>query len=125
MRLNISEAAKHVGVTAVTLRYYEKEGLVPGIKRKKGGVRDYQQEDLQWIDFIVCMRNAGLSIESLGRYTKLFQQGNQTIEERKALLKEERNKLIEKQKEIAETLDRLNGKIQDYEEGKYWTREWV
>lgn len=117
--MNISEAAKQVGVTAVTLRYYEREGLVPEIKRKNGGVRDYSQKDLQWIDFIVCMRSAGLSVESLARYTKLYYQGDSTIDERIELLKEERKKLTDKKQEIIETLDKLDGKIQDYEDGKY------
>ncbi|GMA09484.1 HTH-type transcriptional regulator AdhR [Tetragenococcus halophilus subsp. flandriensis] len=117
--MNISEAAKQVGVTAVTLRYYEREGLVPEIRRKNGGVRDYQPEDIKWIDFIVCMRSAGLSVESLAQYTRLYNQGTSTIDERKKLLQEERKKLADKRQEIIDTLNKLDGKIQDYEDGKY------
>lgn len=73
--MNISEAAKLMGVTAVTLRYYERVGLIPPVTRKNGGVRDFQQEDLNWIEFIKCMRSSGLSVESLIEYTTLYQQG--------------------------------------------------
>lgn len=63
--MNISEAAEKSGLTAVTLRYYERIGLIPPVTRGNGGVRLYKESDLGWIDFIKCMRNAGLSIESL------------------------------------------------------------
>jgi DNA-binding transcriptional MerR regulator len=61
--MNISEAAEKSGLTAVTLRYYERIGLIPPVTRGNGGVRLYKESDLGWIDFIKCMRNAGLSIE--------------------------------------------------------------
>lgn len=117
--MNISEAAKQAGVTAVTLRYYEKQQLIPPVTRKNGGVRDYQQEDMNWIDFIVCMRSSGLSVETLVRYTKLYQEGNHTIDARKNLLIEERQKLIEKHNEIGSTIDKLTRKIEDYDHGKF------
>lgn len=63
--MNISEAAEKSGLTAVTLRYYERIGLIPPVTRGNGGVRLYKESDLGWIDFIKCIRNAGLSIESL------------------------------------------------------------
>jgi DNA-binding transcriptional MerR regulator len=121
--MNISEAAKQAGVTAVTLRYYEKQGLIPPVARKKGGVRDYQKEDMNWIDFIVCMRNSGLSVETLVQYTKLYQEGNDTIDERKNLLIEERQKLIEKYEEIGNTVEKLTRKIDDYDKGKFETQD--
>ena len=77
--MNISEAAEKSGLTAVTLRYYERIGLIPPVTRGNGGVRLYKESDLGWIDFIKCMRNAGLSIESLIEYTTLFDQGKDTV----------------------------------------------
>ncbi len=72
--MTISEAAR-TDLTAVTLRYYERVGLFPSIKRKNGGVRDYSEEDIEWIEFIKCMRSAGLSVESLIEYTYLLSTG--------------------------------------------------
>ena len=113
--MNISEAVKITGLTAATLRYYESEGLIPPVTRKNGGVRDYQQDDLGWIDFIKCMRSAGMSVESLIEYTTLFRDGTQSDEARKNILIRERDQLLAKQKEISETIERLNGKIKSFE----------
>ena len=113
--MNISEAAKITGLTAATLRYYESEGLIPPVTRKNGGVRDYQQYDLGWIDFIKCMRSAGMSVDSLIEYTTLFRNGTQSDEARKNILIRERDQLLAKQKEISETIERLNGKIKSFE----------
>jgi DNA-binding transcriptional MerR regulator len=113
--MNISEAAKNMGLTAATLRYYEREGLIPPVTRKNGGVRDYQQDDLGWIDFIKCMRSAGMSVESLIEYTTLFRNGTDSDEARKNILIRERDQLLAKQKEISETIKRLNGKIKSFE----------
>lgn len=113
--MNISEAARINGVTPATLRYYEREGLIPPVTRKNGGVRDYQQDDLGWIEFVRCMRSAGLSVESLIEYTSLFREGMDTAEERKNILIRERDLLLLKYKEIGETIERLNGKIKSYE----------
>ncbi|WP_319470277.1 MerR family transcriptional regulator [uncultured Trichococcus sp.] len=113
--MNISEAAKITGLTAATLRYYESEGLIPPVTRKNGGIRVYQQDDLGWIDFIKCMRSAGMSIESLIEYTTLFRNGEQSDEARKNILIRERDQLIAKQKEINETIEKLNHKIQSFE----------
>ncbi|MGM0213089.1 MerR family transcriptional regulator [Enterococcus sp. AZ109] len=115
--MNISEAARIMGVTPVTLRYYERVGLIPPVTRKNGGVRDFQREDLNWIEFIKCMRSSGLSVESLIEYTSLYQQGDATLGERKRLLEEERKQLAAKYEEIGATLKRLDSKIEDYENG--------
>ncbi len=113
--MNISEAATKVGLTPVTLRYYERIGLIPAVKRKNGGIRDYQEADLQWIEFIKCMKSAGLSIESLIEYTSLYIQGDATSEARKNILIEERESLQKKYQEIGETLATLDKKIDFYD----------
>ncbi len=113
--MNISEAARISELTPVTLRYYERIGLIPPVKRKNGGVRDYGEDDLTWIDFIKCMRTVGLSIESLIEYTKLFPEGDATAAARKEILIEERNRLEERYKILGITLSKLNDKIDWYE----------
>ena len=114
--MNISEAAEKSGLTAVTLRYYERIGLIPPVTRGNGGVRLYQESDLGWIDFIKCMRNAGLSIESLIEYTTLFDQGKDTVVARKEILIEEQKKMEERYNELGKTLEKLNKKIEHYEQ---------
>lgn len=113
--LKIAEAAKATGLTPSTLRYYEKIGLIPHVDRASGQVRKYTEENLGWIDFIKCMRSAGLSIEALKEYTEMYREGDSTIEARKQLLDEERQKLIEKRTEIDETITQINVKIAHYE----------
>jgi len=120
--MKISEVAEQIGVTTVTLRYYERVGLIPPIERKNN-VRTYSQTDLNWIEFIKCMRDAGLSVDSLSKYTSLYQLGNETIEDRKDILVAERESLEKKYLEMGNTLQRLNQKIEDYDNGKFFQPE--
>lgn len=114
--MTISEVSKKYNLTTDTIRYYEKEGLIPTVPRDKNGIRDFDENSCGWIEFIKCMRSAGLEIETLKKYVSLFRQGTKTVKERKILLIEQREKLLKKQEDIKATLDRLNYKIEKYEE---------
>jgi MerR family transcriptional regulator, aldehyde-responsive regulator len=114
--MTITEVSSRFDLSQDTLRYYERIGLIPGVRRKKGGNRDYEEEDCKWIEFIKCLRNAGLPIEVLIEYVTLFQQGDATVEARKELLTEQRKLLIERIKSMQETLERLNYKIERYDQ---------
>ncbi|RCW50736.1 MULTISPECIES: MerR family transcriptional regulator [unclassified Halanaerobium] len=114
--MQISEVSERFDLTKDTLRYYERVGLIPEIRRNSSGNRDYTEEDCNWIEFIKYMRDAGLSIDTLIEYLKLYQKGDSTIKERKELLTEERDKLAEKINKMQQTLERLNYKIDVYEE---------
>ncbi|MBS7576627.1 MULTISPECIES: MerR family transcriptional regulator [unclassified Enterococcus] len=116
--MNISKVADLMDLTPVTLRYYERVGLIPPVNRKNGGVRDYQDEDLNWVEFIKCMRNSGLSVEALIQYTSLYQLGDVTLDDRKTILVNERAKLIEKYEALGSTIKRLDRKIEDYDHDK-------
>lgn len=111
----ISEVSERFDLTKDTLRYYERIGLIPEVRRNSRGNRDYTEEDCGWIEFIKCMRNAGLSIDTLTEYLELYQEGDSTINDRKELLIEERNKLARKIDQMQQTLERLNYKIDVYE----------
>ncbi len=113
--MTIAEASKECGLTADTLRYYERIGLLPTVERKSG-IRNYTEEDLKWISFIKCLRSAGLSIEVLIEYVTMFQQGDATIVARKNLLVEQRKHLVEKIEELNHTLSYLDKKIANYED---------
>ncbi|MFI3616694.1 MerR family transcriptional regulator [Enterococcus avium] len=114
--MNISEVAATFNMTPATIRYYEKEGLIPPITRNESGIRDFQEEDLNWVEFIKCMRDSGLSIDSLAKYSKLYQQGDATLVERKKILIKEYKKMLEKQQMINATVARLETKLDNYDQ---------
>lgn len=115
--LTIAEVSKKYELSADTLRYYERIGLIPPVPRSKSGIRDYDAESCQWIELMKCMRSAGVQIEALIEYVALFQQGDETIDARKALLVEQRDQLMERMAEMQRSLDRLNDKIERYDQG--------
>ena len=112
--MTITEISKKFNLTQDTLRYYERIGLIPSVGRSKGGIRNYTEEDCRWIEFIKCMRGAGLPIEVLIDYVALFQQGDETILARKDILLEQRKELFNKIQEMNETLKKLDYKIERY-----------
>ena len=114
--MTISEVSKQYGVSADTLRYYERIGLIPPVPRING-VRNYDASSLSWVELVKCMRSAGVGIEALTEYCRLFQQGEETQEARKALLEEQRRQLLERMKDMQRSLNRLNEKIENYEQG--------
>lgn len=114
--MKISEVSKKYDIPTDTLRYYEKAGLLPNVRKNSGGIRDYSESDCGWVEFIKCMRGAGLPIEVLKRYIELFYEGDSTLTARKTILVEERQKLIEKRDAIQATIDRLDYKINVYED---------
>ena len=113
--MKIAEVSERYGLSSDTLRYYERIGLLPHVSRSDSGIRDYSDLDIRRVEFIKCMRSAGLPIEVLIDYMELVQQGDQTIEARKEILKEQRDLVVERIKDMQKTLDLLNHKIQVYE----------
>lgn len=112
--MTIAEVSREYKISADTLRYYERIGLIPAVNRNKSGIRDFTEEDCRWVGFIKCMRGAGLPIEVLIEYVALFQEGDSTIEARRALLVEQRRLLMERIEEMKKTLERLDVKIERY-----------
>lgn len=113
--MKIAEVSEQYNISADTLRYYERVGLIPHVNRNESGIRDYNDLDLRRVDFIKCMRSAGLPIEVLIEYVALVQKGDKTIEARKEMLIEQRDLLIARMMEMQKTLDILNHKIEVYE----------
>ncbi len=113
--MKIAEVSEKTGVSPDTLRYYERVGLLPSVRRNEGGIREYDATDLRRIEFIKCMRRAGLPVETLIDYVQLVLQGDQTIEARKEILQEQRDLLAARIAEMQKTLDLLNYKISVYE----------
>lgn len=113
--MTIKEVSEITKLSEDTLRYYEKEGLIGPIKRNKNGIRDYEEKDINALEFIVCMRGAGLSIGALSKYLGLFKQGDKTIKERKEILENQRKILEEKLEKMNTAYKRLNYKIELYD----------
>ena len=114
--MTIAEVAKRYGITPDTLRYYERIKLLLKIARTAGGIRRYGEEDCRWVEYIKCMRSAGVSVETLVEYVSLFHQGKETIPARKRLLLEQREQILARIQELNDVLARLDWKLDGYEE---------
>jgi len=113
--MKIAEVSERYEISSDTLRYYERIGLIPPVNRNASGIRDYGEIDIRRVEFIKCMRSAGLPIEALIEYVALVQQGDSTIEARKEILIEQREQLLARMAEMQKTLDIMNRKISMYE----------
>lgn len=113
--MTIKEVSEKYNITQDTLRYYERVGMIPPVTRTAGGIRDYQEEDLGWVELAICMRSAGLPVEAMIKYVKLYREGDTTISARLQLLVDQREVLREQMKQIESTLERLDYKISRYE----------
>lgn len=111
----IAEISKKYDLSADTLRYYERIGLIPPVPRNKSGIRDYDETSCGWIELMKCLRKAGVQIEALIEYVKLFQEGEHTAKARKDILIEQRNLLIDRIEDMQQSLERLNYKIDRYD----------
>lgn len=114
--MTIAEVSKKFEISPDTLRYYERIGIIPPVKRTSGGIRDYTEESCRWIELMKCLRTAGVQIEALIKYVSLFQEGDSTVEERKKILMDHRDKLSEKINDLQTSLDVLNKKIETYDQ---------
>ena len=113
--MTIKEVSEAYQITTDTLRYYERVGMVPAVTRTAGGIRDYQEADLKWVELAKCMRSAGLPVEAMIQYVRLYQEGDATIPARLQLLVEQKENLLRQRSQIDQTLARLNDKISRYE----------
>lgn len=115
MSYTISEVAKMMGITPSTLRYYDKEGLLPNIKRVNG-IRIFEEEDFSWLRVLNCMKNTGMPIRKIKRYVDLSKQGDSTLEERYELIKEQRQNVQDQMDQLKYYMEEL-----DYKDWYYRT----
>ena len=113
--MTIKEVSEKYNISQDTLRYYERIGMIPEISRTPGGIRNYQESDLGWVELAICMRSAGLPIEALIEYVKLYQQGDATFAARLQLLQEQRESLEEQKTQLEKAINKLDYKISRYE----------
>ena len=113
--MTIKEVSEKYDISADTFRYYERIGMIPEVTRNANGIRNYQKSDLGWVELAICMRSAGLPVEALIEYVKLFQKGDSTFAARLQLLQEQREKLEEQKAQLQTAMDKLDYKISRYE----------
>ena len=114
--MTIKEVCGKYDITPDTLRYYERVGVIPEVHRTKGGIRDYTEEDIKWVENAVCMRSAGVPVEMLIEYVKLFREGDPTFQARRDLLAETRAAVQAQLDKYQATMDKINYKISRYDE---------
>ncbi len=90
MTYTVGQMAKMLGLAGSTLRYYDKEGLLPFVERSSGGIRMFREKDYEWLQIIECLKKAGMSIKDIKKYIVLLQQGDSTIQERLELFQHQR-----------------------------------
>ncbi len=116
MGYTIKEAAERFHITPYTLRYYEKEGLLPSVYREGNGHRLYNDTDLEWIQIVCCMRSTGMSIEYIKKYIDLCLLGDNTIPERRKIIQCQKEILEEHINEYKKLLSIVNRKLKRYDE---------
>ena len=104
MIYTVGEMARLLGVTASTLRYYDKEGLLPFVERSSGGIRMFQESDIEWLQIIGCMKIAGMSIKDIRQYIQMALQGDDTIELRLAMFRHQQEVLRKQMEELRHTM---------------------
>ncbi len=118
MIYTVGEMAKLLGVTASTLRYYDKEGLLPFVERSLGGIRMFQESDIEWLQVIGCMKKAGMSIKDIRKYIEMALQGDDTIDLRLSMFQHQREVLKQQMEELQHTMEMVDYKCWYYETAK-------
>lgn len=113
--MNIKKVSEITDVSADTIRYYERIGLLPRITRTNSGVRDFTEREFGILEFVRCFRKAGMSVEALIEYISLLEEGEGTERERLRLLTEQRDEMDDRIYELNQARERLNYKIENYE----------
>ncbi len=126
--MTIKQVCQRYGLTQDTLRYYEKIGVIPPMHRSASGIRDYDEHDLGWVENAVCLRNAGVPVESIAEYVKLYQAGDETFAARRDLLSHVLADLTEQRSQLDAAIQKLTYKVSRYEAAVRtgvlsWTKE--
>ena len=118
MIYTVSEAAKKLNVASSTIRYYDKEGLLPFVERSGGGIRMFQEKDFEWLYVIECLKKSGMPIKNIKRFIDMSLKGDETINERLELFIKQREEVLKQIEELRQTLSILDYKCWYYETAK-------
>jgi len=114
MEYSIKQAAEKMCLTAYTLRYYEKEGLLPFVERDAAGYRLFTENDIEWLGLICCLKNTGMPIRQIKEFIKCVLEGDQTLETRRQILVDHRKEVLGQIDELNHNLEKINHKINYY-----------
>ena len=114
--MTIKEVCEKYNVTADTLRYYERVGVIPEVRRTAGGIRDYSEEDIKWVETAICFRSARMPIDLLIEYVRLYRKGDETLRDRLELLIEAKKRILDERKKYDDALAKIDYKISKYDE---------
>ncbi|MBR1825661.1 MAG: MerR family transcriptional regulator [Alphaproteobacteria bacterium] len=115
MTYSIGEVAKLMGITTYTLRYYEKEGLLPNIRKNSAGLRRFSEHDLAWLNILECLKSTGLPLKEIKRYLELSKEGDKTLQERLQIFLKQKQHLEEQIRALSDNMEKINFKIKYYE----------
>ncbi len=116
MNYSIGQAAKKMGLTAHTLRYYEKEGLLPFVKKTSSGLRIFSEEDIGWLQMIECLKGTGMPLKGIKQYIDWFIEGDSPLQKRLDMFKQQKIKIEEQMRELKKHMEKINYKIAYYTE---------
>lgn len=111
----ITQASKRTGLTVHTLRFYEKEGLLPYVERDSAGNRIYQESDFRWLDLIICLKSSGMPIKKIKDYVLWSIEGDATLDIRLEMMRSHKNTILEKISELEKYIKQIDYKIEYYE----------
>ena len=115
MALTIKEASQKVGMSSHTIRFYEKQGLLPLLKRDETGYRSFSDHDIEWLDFISCLRKTDIPLTELKKIMDLSLEGHHTVQERKAILLTHKEVMLEKQRELDLAFRKIEKKLRYFD----------
>lgn len=118
MLYTVGEISKRVSIAPSTLRYYDKEGLLPFVERSKSGIRMFKDSDLEWLSIIECLKKTGMPIKEIKKFVDWCTEGDSTIEQRLELIDRRKEAVLKQIEQLKQTLDTLNYKHWYYETAK-------
>lgn len=118
MEYTIKQVSEKTKLKAHVLRYYEKEGLLPGVSRSESGIRRYSEDDLEWLSLIRCLKNTGIAIKQIREFVELSMKGKETLKQRCEMLAEHKKEVEVQIEEMQKHLRKVEHKIQ-YFTGQY------
>lgn len=114
MIYTIGQVAEETGLSVHTLRYYEKEGILPTIKRKGNGMRIYEKSDIEWLEFACCLRETGMTIVEMKEFARLTLQGVETIDERRDRLHKQKARIQSQVNQLVSYMSMIDQKLDNY-----------
>jgi len=116
MEYTIKQVAERIQLSPSTLRFYDKEGLMPLLKRSDSGIRKYSETDLSWLELVCCLKNSGMQLDEIKQFMTLCLQGSTTSEQRKEILEQHKANILSKMEVLNRSLDIIDYKLEHYNE---------